>query len=93
MMMGALLVWFTWLLLNDGPEATTHFTGGPVMAVFIFGLFAFVFAFGVAALKAGLFQIRHDRRDPSAVRWAGVMMMFLSGAGLLVGVLEAILDR
>jgi hypothetical protein len=92
LMMGALILWFASVILNDGPQAKEHFTGGPVVAVFIFGLFAFVFSFGVAALKAGIFQIRHGKRDLSALVWGKAMMIVLSAAGLITGILDALMD-
>ena len=48
---------------SDSPGATTRFTGTPPQARGMFTLFGFVIATGLAALAAGVAQIRTGRRN------------------------------
>lgn len=66
------------------PRTSSQFTGGPADMLFIFGLFAVVIMFGVCALAAGVFQIKHGRRNPKLIRFAFVLAGILMVAGTLV---------
>lgn len=50
-----------WQPLNS--HATTRFTGGPEAALLIFGILGVVMLFGITSLFAGIWQIRHGRRN------------------------------
>lgn len=84
LMMAALIGYFVWVLWNsNNPNATDRFTGGPFVGALIFALFAAVFAFGVAALTSGIWQIRHGRRHPNAARWGAMAFVGLSVAAVI----------
>jgi hypothetical protein len=89
--MGTLVAGFTWVLWQNGkPGASVDYTGGPVATVLIYGLFFSILSFGVAGLKAGVWQIRHGRRDPSFVRWIGGVVVLCSVLGVVVSLVEFI---
>jgi hypothetical protein len=90
-MMGFLIPWFAFVLWSNGESGTT-FEGGPVMAAFIMGLFGAIFAFGLVAMKSGIYQSRHGKRDPNAVKWARIAVMACSALSVLVPLAEFISD-
>jgi magnesium-transporting ATPase (P-type) len=48
---------------SDEPSATSRFTGGSEMLLFMYGIFGFVILFGVVAMAAGAYQIKTGRRN------------------------------
>lgn len=91
-MMGALLVGFTFILLHNEPDAKVRFSGGPLIAAFVYALFGAILAFGCGALTSGVRQIRSGRRDLLAVGWARYILIVMSGAGVLVQIIELLTD-
>ncbi|HMV84320.1 MAG TPA: hypothetical protein PKC13_21370 [Blastocatellia bacterium] len=69
------------------PHTPSQFTGGPGGLLFIFGIFAVVMIFGGCALAAGVFQIKHGRRNPRLTRYAFVLAGILMAAGTLVQII------
>ncbi len=69
------------------PRASSQFTGGPGDLLFIFGIFATVMIFGGCALAAGVFQIKHGRRNPRLTRYAFVLAGILVATGMLVRII------
>jgi len=68
--MGWLTVWFLFVLRQQGdPLATTRFTGGPVLGAMILVVFLFFLAFGLAMVRAGIFQLRTGGRDMRMWAW------------------------
>jgi MFS family permease len=68
------------------PHATSNFTGGPGALLFIFGIFAVVMMFGLTSLAAGIFQIKHGRRNRKLVK----TILVLAGVFVAVGCLVQI---
>ena len=67
---------------NTGrPGAHTSFTGGPAMALVIGMVMLLLLAFGATSIWAGLFQVRHGRRNPRVL----AVMLALVGAFIFVG--------
>lgn len=67
---------------NTGrPGAHTSFTGGPGMALVIVLVLLLLAGFGATSVWAGLFQIRHGRRNPRVV----AVMLALVAAFVVVG--------
>ena len=75
------------VLQSDDPTASSRFTGGPGMLIFMYGIFAVVFMFGLTGLAAGIFQIKHGRRNLKLVR----VILVLAGIFLAVGTLVRVL--
>ena len=75
------------IMLNSNvPGATTRFTGGPEMELFICAIFGVVLAFGLASFSAGIFQIKHGRRNRKLTKIVlalGAMFLILA---IIVGV-------
>lgn len=92
-MMTALLVGFSYILAFNGkPGVRFGFTGGPVMAVFVYGLFSALLVFGFGAARAGIYQVRYSQRSPDGLRWASFLVPVLGFAGVAVQILDLILD-
>ena len=87
-MMGWLSVWFAWVLWDQqrNPQATTSFTGGPVMAALVMGLFLLLFAFGAAMVRGGIYMIRRGQRDARMLQWIPVVMGVVYGFWILMQV-------
>lgn len=67
---------------NTGrPGGHTSFTGGPGMALVIGMVMLLLLAFGATSIWAGLFQVRHGRRNPRVL----AVMLALVGAFIFVG--------
>lgn len=90
---GALLtIFMAWLSLivgriilqSDQPGATTRFTGGPEMVLFIICIFGVVLAFGMASFSAGIFQIKHGRRNKSLTKTVLVLGVVFLVVGVIV---------
>lgn len=69
------------VLQSSNPHASSRFTGGPGVLVFMYGLFAVVELFGVTSLVAGIYQIRHGRRNTKLVRVILVLAGILIATG------------
>lgn len=48
---------------SDEPDATSRFTGGPEMLLFMYGIFGFVILFGLVALAGGIWQVKYGKRN------------------------------
>ena len=69
------------------PRASSSFTGGPEALLFIFGIFAVVMVFGLTSLAAGIFQIKHGRRNRKVVKMILALAGVLVAAGCLVQII------
>jgi MFS family permease len=67
---------------SDNPAATTRFSGTPFQAAMILGLLGLVLAFGLACIIAGVYQIRHGRRNKKLIR----ITLWLAFALLIIGI-------
>jgi hypothetical protein len=83
--MGGIAVVVTQIVLQSGnPHASSRFTGGPGVLIFMYGIFALVMTFGVTGLAAGIFQIKHGRRNTKLVQVIFVLAGIFMAAGTLV---------
>ncbi len=48
---------------SDVPGATSRFTGGPEMLLFMYGIFGFVILFGLVAMAGGIWQVKYGKRN------------------------------
>ncbi len=48
---------------SNEPGATSRFTGGPEMILFIYGIFGFVILFGLVAMAGGIWQVKYGKRN------------------------------
>jgi hypothetical protein len=71
------------ILQSDDPNASSRFTGGPGVLIFMYGIFALVMMFGVTGLAAGIFQIKHGRRNTKLVQVILVLAGIFMAAGTL----------
>ena len=66
------LAWAVALVMRHSgdPGATMRFTGTPLQAVMIFGVFGFVFLVGLTLLAGGVFQVAYGRKSQYLTRVA-----------------------
>ena len=66
------LAWVVALVMRHSgdPGATMRFTGTPLQAVMIFGVFGFVLLVGLTLLAGGVFQIVYCRKNTYATKVA-----------------------
>lgn len=88
-----LMGWIAVLVINimihsNDPDATSRFTGGPVMKAFTLGIFGVVISFGLLSILTGCWQVRYSKRNPHFIRW---MLWLATGMGAF-GVLASIID-
>ena len=92
-MMTGLLVGFTYILLyQDQPGVTVSFTGGPLIALFVYALLSSILVFGFATARGGIYQVRHGQRPPNLLGWVRFIVAAMSFAGVAVQILDLILD-
>ena len=93
-MMGGLIVFFAQAVLGYPTYLGKFgFDGGPIMAGFVFALFAAILAFGIAALHGGIWQIRHKRRDPRMLMVAEYSFTALTIVGKIVSIISVLTDH
>lgn len=73
---------------SDEPGATTRFTGGTGIAVFMFGIFGLVLAFGLTSMFGGIWQIRYGKRN----RKLTLVILVLAAGFLVLGTLVQLLE-
>lgn len=89
LLMGGVTIYVTQLLLESGrPGATTRFTGGRGMMVFMYSLFGLTLALGGACLATGIGQVRTGVRNRHMARIVAVLGGLLLAAGTLAKLLE-----
>jgi hypothetical protein len=88
--MGAITVLVTNIIsqAND-PHATTKFTGGPEMLLFMYGLFGFVILFGLVAMTGGIWQIKYGKRNKKLAYIVLAMGLIFVIIGWLVRIFRA----
>jgi hypothetical protein len=79
------------LVLIDGiirrshdPGATTRFTGTAADAAFACGVMGLVLVFGIVAVTAGVWQVRHGTRNPRLVKVVLALAALFIAAGTFV---------
>lgn len=73
---------------SDDPGATTRFTGTAADAAFAYGVMGLVLVFGVVAVTAGVWQVRHGTRNPRLVKVVLALAALFIAAGTIVQVLS-----
>ena len=76
------------MLNSNDPDATTRFTGGPMMIAFTLGVFGVVIGFGLLSILTGAWQVRYRKPNPHFLRWMVWMAASFGLFGILAGVLE-----
>ena len=86
----AVLSWVMYGVIQGGsdPKASTRFTGSESDMMFMFGIFALVFFFGLTSFVAGLWQVIFGKRNLILV-W---IMLGLGGIFMLAGAVVRYLD-
>jgi len=93
-MMGALLVLFAQAWVGQPTVlGRLQFTGSPLLAGFALVLFSAILAFGIAALHAGIWQIRHKRRAPAMLMVAEYSFTALAIVGMAIAIITNALPR
>ena len=88
-----LLLGFTYILAYQGqPGLTVSFTGGPLIAVFVYALLTAILVFGFAAARVGVYQVRHRQRPANLPGWVRFIVAATGIAAVAVQILELILD-
>lgn len=65
------------VLHGNDPGSRSHWKGGPAFTRVVFELFGVIFLFGLTAMTAGLYQVRHGRPHPIIN-----VLLFLGGAAM-----------
>ena len=86
----AVLSWIMYGVIqgSSDPRASTRFTGSESDMMFMFGIFALVFFFGLTSFVAGLWQVIFGKRNLILV-W---IMLGLGGIFMLAGAVVRYLD-
>ncbi|MDT7541069.1 MAG: hypothetical protein QOE33_973 [Acidobacteriota bacterium] len=75
--MGTITYYVARIIYHTGEPGTgARFTGGPEMALYIFGLFGLVLIFGVACIASGAWQAHYARQNRK-------LMFIILGLGVL----------
>lgn len=82
--MGAVTLWATQIVFFPSPGETTGFTGGPQVTILIFSILYTVLMFGFICIGAGIWQIRHGRRNRKLVHVIGVLALMMFAIAMLI---------
>ncbi|MGH9765855.1 MAG: hypothetical protein ACREAB_00350 [Blastocatellia bacterium] len=76
------------ILQSDRPAAGARFTGGPGMMIFIFVVFGAVLTFGLTSFAAGVWQIKHGRRNRRLTKIILALAVVFLAAGVIARALN-----